>query len=171
MGREAERGPERRRHVHARRAESAASGQAGRQRGAIAQRAADRLGLAGEQHGRLIERIGAQAEARGDRDRVERQTDRWRRRRLAAGHPEAFAVVAHVEAMDRHRSLGGAQLHPHHAADIEWCAVGGEGLLVTNVELVAVPQRVVEIDRQGQRLESVDHRWRRHAGRCCGIGE
>ena len=125
------------RHRHAGRAAvagSAAGRQAGRQRLA-AHRSAHRLAPSGRGHGtRLVEGVGAQAEARRHGDRVERQAERRRRRRQAIGEPQALDLVARAEAVDGDRpARGQRELGPQDAADADRRA-SREGLLVANVQ-------------------------------------
>ena len=121
--------------------------------------------LAGNRDGRrLVERIGAQPEARRDGDGLERQAHRGRRRLLAVGQPEVLGLVAGAETMDGNRALGlGAQFGPQHAADADRRALGGEGLLVADMEAIAGLHVAIEAEHAGEGLPRLEHRGRRHA--------
>ena len=120
----------------------------------------------------MIERIGAQTEARGQRHDVEgRAESRWRRR-LAVGQPELVVSAFRVEAMDRDSALGpGVDLQPQHAAHADAVAGRGEGLLVAYIEVVAVVDISVEVDDACERIQRCKRRRGRYAGHGQGVRE
>jgi hypothetical protein len=122
---------------------------------------------------RLVEWVGAHAEARRDGDGRERQANAGRRRGLAGRQPERIGRrLERPEAMDRERTLGlGAQLRPQHAARADGIALGGIGAFVADIEAVAVAQVALEVDRRGEGVEGLDHRRRRHARRLGRAGQ
>src|SRR5829696_9835060 len=87
---------------------------------------------------RLLERVGANAEARRHADRLHRQPHRRRGQRFAAAEPQLLGTASRAEAVEGDPAPGGRRdFGRYDAAGTDLPPVGCESLLVPNEKPVA----------------------------------